>query len=72
MTFSAAVSALISRESWETTPMRRRNLVACRLVSDSMRTPSTMTLPASGRSWAEASRSNVLLPEPDGPARATA
>ena len=69
--FSKTVLFDSSLKSWKTLPMLRRNC-GTRLDGMSMMLrPATQTAPCSGRSWRLSSRSNVLLPDPDGPTRKT-
>ena len=65
-TFSAAVIVGKSEYAWNTIPVSRR-LAGTSVTSR----PSISTRPSVGRSNPASSRSAVVLPQPDGPSRAS-
>src|SRR6185437_2324851 len=66
-TFSNTLKSVSSAEFWNRKPMRSRKSNNARRESFGTSSPSTITLPASGRNCPVMWRSNVVLPVPDGP-----
>jgi hypothetical protein len=72
MAFSSAVSVGSSWKNWNTTPTRRpRQIASSSSLIRSIRRPSTVTVPAVGRSMPVIMFMIVDLPLPDGPTIAT-
>ena len=66
--FSSAVSVGSSWKNWKTTPTRRpRQIASSSSLISSIRRPSTVTVPADGRSMPVIMFMIVDLPLPDGP-----
>ena len=70
--FSSAVSVGSSWKNWKTIPtLAPRQTASCSSLRSSRRRPSTVTVPAVGRSMPVIMFSSVDLPLPDGPTIAT-